>query len=53
VFVELKRLGGRPSDVSVEQQQWLASVRALGWVGLVAFGWADAVRQLREVGYGV
>ena len=50
VAVEMKRTkGGR---VSEDQQAWLDQLEALGWSAIVARGVDDAVRQLREMGYG-
>jgi len=49
--VELKRKGGVPSDVRPDQIAWLDRFRAVGFVPVVAYGWKDAVRQLRGLGY--
>lgn len=50
VAVEMKRTkGGR---VSEDQKEWLDELERHGWKAIVAKGCDDAVRQLREMGYG-
>ena len=44
LFLEMKRKGGRPSDLSPDQRQWLAALREQGYAAQVAFGWEEAVR---------
>lgn len=62
VALELKRASLAPrraapvppwarSCFSPEQQWWLAAFEAFGWHALVAYGAADAVGQLRSLGY--
>jgi len=51
VALELKREKG--GSVSPEQQRWLQELNARGWVAIVARGAADALRQLRELGFEV
>lgn len=51
VAIEMKRVvGGR---TSASQHRWLRSLQARGWVAFVAKGSADALRRLRELGFGV
>ncbi len=51
--IEMKRTGGVPSDVSEDQRKVHEDLRRHGWLVIVAFGFQDAVRQLREYGYEV
>ena len=52
--LEMKRAGGRPSDVTPEQRDWLAWFGdALGWGNAVGFGSEDALRKLKAAGYDV
>ncbi len=51
--VELKREGGKPSDVRPEQRRWLEAFEAYGWLSIVAYGAEDACAQLRRGGYGL
>ena len=44
----LKRQRG--GKIEPEQQEWHDRLEAYGWRVLVAYGCADAVRQLRELG---
>jgi len=48
LFIEMKRKGGVPSDVSPEQREWLARLSEQGYWTTVAFGWADAVAQIQQ-----
>lgn len=50
VALELKASGGalRP-----EQREWLDRLGRLGWATVVAYGYEDAVAQLRALGYGL
>ena len=50
--LEMKRAGGKPSDVSPKQRHWLDALEALGWHVLVGYGADNAIRQLGELGYG-
>ena len=52
VALELKRQGGRDSDVRPEQRDWLERFDALGWAAGVAFGADAAIVWLRELGFG-
>lgn len=51
VAVEMKQIDG--GEVSVFQHEWHESLRALGWIVIVAHGAADALRQLNALGYRV
>ncbi len=51
--IELKRVGGVPSDVSKAQKACLAELKARGWLTMVAFGCDDAKQQMRRLGYVV
>lgn len=48
LFIEMKRKGGVPSDVSPEQREWLARLNEQGNLAVVAFGWAQAVEQIQQ-----
>jgi hypothetical protein len=48
--VEMKREKG--GVVSPEQVAWLDALEALGWKVIVAHGADEAIRRLREIGYG-
>jgi hypothetical protein len=48
LFIELKRKGGKASDVSAEQLWWLAELKAQGYCTRVAFGWEQAVQQIQQ-----
>lgn len=50
VALELKARGGA---LGPEQREWLSALGALGWVTIVAWGAADAERQLRGLGYAL
>jgi len=52
VWIEMKRQGSRASDVSPDQRQWIANLRAVGHAAEVAAGCEDAKRILVEA-YGV
>lgn len=49
VALELKRVGG--AKPRPEQRDWLDRLSALGWHTLVAYGAADAIDQLKALGY--
>lgn len=49
--LELKRLTG--GTVSKKQREWLSALEDRGWAALVARGARDAIRQLKELGYGL
>ncbi len=51
VALEMKREGASPSAVSPAQREWLDALSERGWVGMVGRGAADALKQLRELGY--
>lgn len=46
--LELKAPGG---SVSAEQRVWLEQLASLGWAVIVAYGYEDALGQLRTLGY--
>jgi hypothetical protein len=46
--VEVKAPGGR---LSLEQRQFLADIKALGGMAIVARSWMDIDQALREAGY--
>ncbi len=48
LFIEMKRAGGVPSDVSAEQREWLAMLEAHGNKTAVAFGWEMAKKIILE-----
>jgi hypothetical protein len=48
LFVELKQQGGKESDLSPQQKAWLAALNAEGYRAVVAFGWEDAVKQIKN-----
>jgi len=48
--LELKAPGGRVSD---EQRTWLEQLARLGWAVVVAYGYEDALVQLKSLGYEV
>lgn len=52
VALELKRQGGRDSDIRPEQRAWLERFEALGWAAAVAFGADEAIGWLRGLGFG-
>ena len=51
VAIELKRVNGRPSQVSENQRMWLEALEVRGWRVHVAYGCADAVEWLVALGY--
>ncbi len=46
LYIELKRVGAPPSDVTPEQRQWLADLTDQGYRAIVARGWVEAVEQI-------
>ena len=46
LFVEMKRLDGRPSDLSPEQRDWLLRLQGQGYHAVVAYGWRAAVAEI-------
>lgn len=48
--LELKTQKG---ELSPEQRGWLEALGRLGWATVVAYGWEDAIEQLRGLGYAV
>lgn len=48
--LELKALKG---TVSEEQRTWLAQLAGLGWAVVVAYGYEDAITQLKTLGYDI
>lgn len=49
VFVEMKRQGGRKP--TAEQLEWHEKLKVDGYKVIVAYGFDDAVEQLKELGY--
>ena len=49
VALEMKSLKGRLADT---QKQWLEYMSLKGWRVVVGFGHEDAIKQLKELGYG-
>jgi len=49
VAIEMKRRNGRPSDVKLEQREWLSFLALCGWQTRACFG-AEAINFLRECG---
>ena len=55
LFIELKRVGGVPSDVRPEQTWWLAALREQGYCAVVCYGWKHAAQEIMTYlgcGYG-
>jgi hypothetical protein len=46
LFIELKRVGGVPSDVSPEQRRWLEALDEQGYLTEVCYGWEQAAAQI-------
>lgn len=46
LFIELKRSGGIPSDVSPEQRDWLQRLQDQGYQTVVAYGWKEAAAEI-------
>lgn len=46
LFVEMKRLDGKSSDLSPEQRDWLARLQGHGYQTVVAYGWRAAVDEI-------
>lgn len=53
VALEMKRVGGKPSDVSKSQQKWMEDLSDLGWLCVVGYGAQDALEHLRSFGFRV
>lgn len=53
VALEMKRKGGKKSDVKPDQVRWLALLDSLGWCSLVGWGAMDAIEKLRALGYDI
>ena len=51
--LEMKREGGRMSNLSKAQRGWLEALSSRGWLVLVGFGAKDALEKLRAAGYEV
>ena len=51
VVIEMKRQGGRPSDVSAVQQAWLSRFEENSWKIKIAYGAKEAIVFLTECGY--
>lgn len=50
VALELKSTSGH---LAPEQREWLSRLSGLGWATLVAYGYEDALAQLKALGYEV
>jgi len=50
VAIEMKRRNGRPSDVKLEQREWLSFLSLCGWQTRACFGAQEAINFLRECG---
>lgn len=48
MYIEMKRVGGKPSDVSFEQAWWLERLTREGYRAVVAYGWQDAVMLIEQ-----
>ncbi len=53
VALEMKRSGGKPSDVTKAQQEWIAQLEDLGWICIVGYGAQNALDALRDLGFRV
>jgi hypothetical protein len=53
VALEMKRSGGKPSDVSKAQRQWIENLEQLGWICIVGYGTQNALQHLRDLGFPV
>tara|TARA_Y100000034_G_C6772291_1_gene344585 strand:- start:274 stop:627 length:354 start_codon:yes stop_codon:yes gene_type:complete len=51
--LEMKCMGGRPSDVSETQRAFHKRLEALGWHVIVGYGSQDALVKLRRAGYNL
>ena len=49
--LEMKRINGRPSNLSKSQKSWLEELEKRGWIAVVGYGAADAIEKLRNAGY--
>lgn len=48
LFLEMKRVDGRPSDLSLEQRDWLTRLQGQGFQTVVAYGWRAAVDEIND-----
>jgi hypothetical protein len=48
LYIELKRLDGKPSDVSAEQKEFGEFVQYVGYQWHVCFGWRAAATRIRD-----
>jgi hypothetical protein len=48
MFIEMNRKDGKPSDLSPEQRDWLASLEHQGYKTVVAYGWQAAANAISE-----
>lgn len=48
LYIEMKRADGLPSDVSEKQSSFLGYVNAVGYLGIVCFGWEQAVEAIQR-----
>lgn len=46
LFIEMKRKGGVPSDISDEQRGWIIALLEQRYWAVVCFGWEQAVAQI-------
>jgi len=53
VALEMKRSGGKPSDVTKAQREWIAQLEALGWICIIGYGAQNALDALRDLGFRV
>ena len=51
LVIEMKRAKKSISRVSPEQKQWLKTLEANGYICMVAYGAAEAIAKLEELGY--
>lgn len=49
--LEMKRVGGKPSDVRPSQTKWLEALGGRRWRTEIGFGARDAAEKLRALGY--
>jgi hypothetical protein len=48
LFIEFKRLNGVPSDVSKDQEEWIANLSGVGYRVDVCYGWKHGMKTIRE-----
>jgi hypothetical protein len=47
LYIEMKRVGGKPSDVKPEQREFIDFVKGNGYAAEVAFGWKQAAQIIQ------